>query len=142
MAMTKDQKNERARQLRWERQDRIYQRVKDRFLHLYLGAPKQDVPPTHDDILAVVKTILAHEDYAKLDQYRQAKVMGVHEAMHEFYMRGMVYTHVVDGRRVERDDPVLKGRHATLDTSRSCYCYKLADGRYLPMNADQRALDH
>lgn len=136
-------KNERASQRRWERQDKIYQRVKGRILALYLDAPKsKPFPMTHDAILVGLKDILGSDDYGKLTQYNRAKALGVHEAMHEWLMREVViYTHVIDNRRVERGDPVLNGRYATLDNERGCYCFKLDDGRYLPMNADQRALD-
>lgn len=106
---------------------------------LYRSAAKHG--DSHETIMEWVNALRNRPAFKAMPQYQQALIEGVNDTMFDLHYRDvLVWTHVLDGIRMDSRDPRLAGRYGEMDSQGglSCHCY-LIDGQFIPFNETDRA---
>jgi hypothetical protein len=124
--------NDRAKNRAMNRQAAIRSMRAD-IIGIYKAAAKHG--DSHEVIMEWVNAIRARPAFKELPAYQQALIEGVNDTMWDLHYRDvLVWTHVLDGVRMDGRDPRLEGRYGESHeqaADHSAHCY-LIGGVYIP----------
>lgn len=138
MAMTVEQRKARRSELRFDKQDKLYRSAKAAMIRIWTeGADNLE---THEMILENRSKLVESETWKRMAAYDRARVWGISDAMYDLMWKRLVWTHVLDGKRVLSTD-VPSERIHDIDTDDSAHCYVTPEGMLVPWRAAERLRD-
>jgi hypothetical protein len=138
MAMTDAERKTRRAELRFEKQFKAYKSAKGEMMRIWLeGAERLD---SFETILENRSKLMASGTWQAMNYYQRAGCHGISDAMSDLVWKPLVWTHVLDGKRVlSRSFP--DERLHDINTDESAHCYVTPEGKLMPFRDDMRALD-
>jgi hypothetical protein len=138
MAMTAEEKKKRRAELRYDKIHKAYESAKGTMTRIWTEALTN--MDTHETILKKRSDLMSSGTWEAMDSYNSAKCMGISDVLSDLLWKELVWTHVLDGKRVlSKSFP--DDRIRDIDTDESAHCYVSPEGKLVPFREKHRNQD-